>query len=144
MARTAWPAPPPAQAQLLRTHRLQRPRPSEEELRSFERMLTAADATATARHALRLRVREASVRSAEADGGAFDEDAAAHLDALMTVVESVCGAQCPYDSSRRGARVTWAASRLTNELRLLKRPRREETDALVRSLAAELLARVQE
>ena len=69
---------------------------------------------------------------------------AAHLDALLQVVEGACGATCPYDASRRGARVTWAASRLTNELRLLKRPRREETDALVRSLAAELLARVQE
>ena len=105
-------------------------------------MLAAADATALARKAQRVRERERTqlpAEDADADEAAC---ASAHFDALLEVVEAACGATCPLAAESRRERVKWAAGRLASEMRLVKKPRLVEAQPFVRELASELLARI--
>jgi hypothetical protein len=142
-----WPAQPAAQAQLTRSHRLTAPRVTDAELRGFERMLAAADATALAREAQRARDRKrerAQLRAEESEEADAEEaaSASAHFDALLEVVEAACGATCQLPAESRRERVKWAAGRLASEMRLVKKPRLVEAQPFVRELASELLARI--
>lgn len=141
-----WPAQPAAQSQLTRSHRLTAPRVTDAELRGFERMLAAADATALARKAQRARERERERERAQLPAEDADADeaasASAHFDALLEVVEAACGAACPMPAESRRERVKWAAGRLASEMRLVKKPRLVEMQPFVRELASELLARI--
>ena len=131
-----WPAAPAAQPELARTHTLLSPRVSDTELSSFERMLSAADAAAMARHAQRVRARDAG------KAGEAGEDAAALFDAVIAIVEGACGSSCPLPPEPREPRVVWVAQQLTTELGLVRRGQMVDSDRFVSALAEQLHARI--
>ena len=134
-----WPATPAVQPELARTHTLLSPRVSDAELSSFERMLSAADAAAMARHAQRVRARDAATATTAAKD---EEDAAALFDAVIAIVEGACGSSCPLPLEPREPRVVWVAQQLTAALGLVKRGRMVDSDAFVGALAEQLHARI--